>query len=60
MPSGFSTKSMYARETIPSSSVMAKCWNAFDLATLREDALEGTVAGFETQYWFDGTPLAEL
>lgn len=34
--------------------------NSYDLATLREEHLPGTVAGFEQRYWFDGTPLAEL
>ena len=34
--------------------------NPYDLATLHEEQLPETVAGFEQRYWFDGTPLAEL
>jgi hypothetical protein len=34
--------------------------NYYDLATLDEADLEGTVARFPHEYWFDHTPLAEL
>jgi hypothetical protein len=38
----------------------ASVGNYYDLATLTPEGLDATVARFSREYWFDGTPLADL